>query len=134
MRKLLRVNMAELSVKEEVLPSEKEPTGGRHLTSSIVASEVSATCHPLSAHNKLVVAPGWLAGTGAPCGGRLSIGAKSPLTGTIKESNSGGQGAGALSDPQRSQVPVSSCSIWPHWSCCSVFSLTPNIRRARKKA
>ncbi len=97
MRKLLRVNMGELSVKEEALPSEKEPTGGRHVTSSIVASEVSATCHPLSAHNKLVVAPGWLAGTGAPCGGRLSVGAKSPLTGGIKESNVGGNAGIALS-------------------------------------
>ena len=37
MRELLRVNVGELSVKEEVLPSEKEPTGGRHVTSSIVA-------------------------------------------------------------------------------------------------
>jgi len=96
MRKLLRVNMEELSVKEEVLPSEKEPTGGRHLTSCIVSSEVSATCHSLSAHNKLVLAPGWLGGTGAPSSGRLSVGAKSPLTGGIKESNSGGNAGVAL--------------------------------------
>jgi len=80
MRKLLRVNMGELSVKEEVWPAEREPIGGRQLTSSIVSSEIPATCHPLSAHNKLVVAPGWLGGTGAPSSGRLSVGAKSPLT------------------------------------------------------
>jgi len=97
MRKLLRVDMGGLSVKEEILPSEKEPTGGRHLTSSIVSSEVCATCHPLSAHNKLVLAPGWLAGTGAPCSGRMSVGAKSPLTGGIKESNVGGNAGIALS-------------------------------------
>lgn len=96
MKKLLRVNMQDLSVKEEVLSSEKEPTGGRHLTSSIVSSEVCATCHPLSAHNKLVLAPGWFGGTGAPCGGRLSVGAKSPLTGGIKESNVGGNAGIAL--------------------------------------
>ncbi len=96
MRKLLRVDMGELLVKEEVLPSEKEPTGGRHLTSCILASEVRPTCHPLSAHNKLVLAPGWLGGTGAPSSGRLSVGAKSPLTGGIKESNSGGNAGVAL--------------------------------------
>ena len=96
MRKLLRVNMGELAVKTEVLPGEEEPTGGRHLTSSIISSEVRPTCHPLSAHNKLVVAPGWLGGTGAPCGGRLSVGAKSPLTGSIKESNVGGNAGNAL--------------------------------------
>ncbi len=57
---------------------------------------MAPTCHPLSAEYKLVIAPGILTGTGAPCSGRLSAGAKSPLTGTIKESNSGGMGAIAL--------------------------------------
>ena len=84
MRKLLRVNMQDLSVKEEMLSAEQEPNGGRHVTSALVSAEVCATCHPLSAHNKLVLAPGWLGGTGAPCGGRLSVGAKSPLTGGSK--------------------------------------------------
>jgi len=37
------------------------------------------------------VAAGLLAGTAAPSSGRLSIGGKSPLTGGIKEANSGGQ-------------------------------------------
>ena len=97
MRKLLRVDMAELSIKEDSLPSEKKPTGGRHLTSSIVSSEVSATCHPLSAHNKLVLAPGWLAGTEAPCSDRLSVGAKSPLTSGVKQSNVGSNVGIALS-------------------------------------
>ena len=43
-----------------------------------------------------MLAPGILTGTGAPCAGRLSAGAKSPLTGTIKEANSGGMAALAL--------------------------------------
>jgi len=37
-----------------------------------------------------------LGGTGVPSSGRLSIGAKSPLTGGIKESNGGGTAAGKL--------------------------------------
>ena len=36
------------------------------------------------------------AGTAVPNGGRLSVGAKSPLTGGIKEANSGGSAARAL--------------------------------------
>jgi aldehyde:ferredoxin oxidoreductase len=44
----------------------------------------------LSAANKLVVAPGLLTGAPAASAGRISVGGKSPLTGTIKESNSGG--------------------------------------------
>lgn len=55
-----------------------------------INNEVPPTCHPLSKLNKLVVAPGLLSGTVAASSGRLSVGAKSPLTGGIKESNSGG--------------------------------------------
>ena len=38
----------------------------------------------------MIFAPGFLAGTSAANSGRISVGSKSPLTGTIKESNSGG--------------------------------------------
>ncbi|MCG8471435.1 MAG: aldehyde ferredoxin oxidoreductase [Desulfobacterales bacterium] len=64
--------------------------GGRALTSKIVMDEVPPTCHPLSADNKIVIAPGLLTGTTAANSGRISVGAKSPLTGGIKESNAGG--------------------------------------------
>jgi len=93
---IYRVNMSDLSVVAEEPSQEYLESGGRALTSSIVAREVPPTCHPLAAENKLVITPGILTGTGAPCSGRLSVGAKSPLTGTIKESNAGGQGALAL--------------------------------------
>ena len=62
----------------------------------IVADEVDPLCHPLSAANKLVFAPGLLAGTAATTSGRLSVGCKSPLTGGIKEANAGGQAGMAL--------------------------------------
>ena len=48
--------------------------------------------------NKLVIAPGLLTGTPAPYSARLSIGAKSPLTGGIKESNGGGTVARKLAN------------------------------------
>ncbi|VFQ44485.1 aldehyde ferredoxin oxidoreductase family protein [Desulfoluna butyratoxydans] len=64
--------------------------GGRALTSRMVMDEVPPTCHPLSADNKIVIAPGLLSGTTAANSGRLSVGSKSPLTGGIKESNAGG--------------------------------------------
>ncbi|MDX9786093.1 MAG: aldehyde ferredoxin oxidoreductase C-terminal domain-containing protein [Desulfobacterales bacterium] len=65
--------------------------GGRAMTSAIVAGEVPPLCHPLSADNKLVIAPGLLSGSTAAMSGRISVGCKSPLTGGIKEANSGGQ-------------------------------------------
>ena len=65
--------------------------GGRGMTSAIVSKEVPPLCHPLGAKNKLVIAPGLLSGSVAAMSGRISVGCKSPLTGGIKEANSGGQ-------------------------------------------
>ncbi|MCU0980075.1 MAG: hypothetical protein MUF25_13040, partial [Pirellulaceae bacterium] len=93
MAAILRVNMADLSIRREEIEEPYRGLGGRGLTSAVVAAEVPPHCHPLSAANKLVIAPGSLTGTGAPCSGRLSAGAKSPLTWTIKEANSGGMAA-----------------------------------------
>ncbi len=90
-RKILRINMTELKATYEDLPEKWAKWAGRGLTSSIVFDEVDPTCHPLGPNNKLVIAPGWVSGTpAAPSNGRTSFGGKSPLTGTIKESNSGG--------------------------------------------
>lgn len=93
MATILRVNMSDLTVRREEADEAYRGLGGRGLTSAVVAAEVPPHCHPLSAANKLVLAPGSLTGTGAPCSGRLSAGAKSPLTWTIKEANSGGMAA-----------------------------------------
>ncbi len=90
MDKIFRVNMTDLTTRVEDVPVAWAGLGGRALTSSIVASEVVPTCHPLGPNNKLVFAPGLLSGTAAANSGRMSCGAKSPLTGTIKESNAGG--------------------------------------------
>ncbi len=70
--------------------------GGRAMTSLVVAAEVHPLAHPLGAENKLVISPGMLSGTTGSMTGRLSVGCKSPLTGTIKESNAGGQAAQVL--------------------------------------
>ena len=88
--------MATLVTSNEPVPDNWMGLGGRGLTSTIIAEEVVPTCHPLGGKNKLVIAPGLLSGTVAANSGRLSIGAKSPLTGTIKEANAGGSAAQML--------------------------------------
>ena len=90
MEKILRINMSELTIKEEIAADKYKYLGGRGLTSSILLDEVNAGCYPLGEENKLIIAPGLLAGTTLSSSNRLSVGAKSPLTGGIKESNSGG--------------------------------------------
>ncbi len=94
--KIFRVNMSDLTTGIEEVPADWAGHGGRGLTSTIVAAEVEPTCHPLGEKNKLVIAPGLLSGTAAANSGRISCGAKSPLTGTIKEANSGGKTAQML--------------------------------------
>jgi aldehyde:ferredoxin oxidoreductase len=95
--KIYRVNMTTLTTSVEDVPEEWNGLGGRGLTSMIVAREVKPTCHPLGKYNKLVFAPGLLSGTPCANSGRLSAGAKSPLTGTIKEANGGGTACQCLS-------------------------------------
>lgn len=94
--KIFRVNMTDLSTSIEDVPADWAGHGGRGLTSTIVAAEVKPTCDALGPNNKLVFAPGLLSGTVASNSGRISCGAKSPLTGTIKEANAGGTSAQIL--------------------------------------
>ena len=82
--------MSDLSHKWENVPNDVAHLAGRAFTSYFVNSEVDPMCHPLRENNKFVISPGLLAGTLAPSSGRLSVGAKSPLTGGIKEANAGG--------------------------------------------
>jgi aldehyde:ferredoxin oxidoreductase len=90
MSRILRLNMADKTYCWQEVPEAYAGLGGRAFTSRLIREEVPPTCHPLSEANKLVVAPGLLTGTTAANSGRISVGGKSPLTGTIKESNSGG--------------------------------------------
>lgn len=89
--KLLRVNMTNLTVAEEPFPEEWKFLGGRGLSAKILLKEVDPKCDPLGPDNKVILAPGVLSGSVAPTSGRMSVGGKSPLTGGIKEANSGGQ-------------------------------------------
>jgi len=92
----IRVNMSEQTVRVEDVTQDYVGLGGRGLTSIMINNEVPPTCDPLGPENKLIFAPGLLSGTSLVNTSRISIGAKSPLTGTIKESNAGGTVSAAL--------------------------------------
>jgi aldehyde:ferredoxin oxidoreductase len=95
--KILRVTMNDQKASFENLPADWTHLGGSALIAKILNKEVPPLCDPLGPENKLIVACGPLAGTRAPQLGRVSIGAKSPLTQGIKEANAGGP-AGQLLD------------------------------------
>jgi aldehyde:ferredoxin oxidoreductase len=94
--KFIRVDMTDGTVAVEDVPAEYQGLGGRGLTSIMINREVPPDCDPLGPDNKLIVAPGILSGTPLVNTSRISIGAKSPLTGGIKESNAGGTVGAAL--------------------------------------
>ena len=94
--KLLRVDMNMLQVRWEPVPETYERPGGRALIAKLLLEEIPATCDALGPHNKLIFAPGLLGGAGVATAGRLSVGAKSPLTGGAKEANAGGTAGDAL--------------------------------------
>lgn len=96
MNYIIRIDMSTLSVTKEETPEELKVLGGRFVTSKLIAKEVPATCNPIGPDNKLIIAPGLVAGSIAPSSGRVSVGAKSPLTGGIKEANAGTPVAHAL--------------------------------------
>ncbi len=94
--KILRVDMKNEKVSFENLPEDWKNIGGSALVAKIMNQEVAPTTDPLGPENHFIVAVGPLAGTGAPQLGRISVGAKSPLTLGIKEANSGGPAAQIL--------------------------------------
>lgn len=95
---IIRVNMTNQTVAIEDVPEQYKFLAGRAMTSTLVADEVPPLAHALGPNNKLVFSPGILSGTPASTAARLSVGAKSPLTGGIKESNAGSPWAADLGD------------------------------------
>ena len=93
---ILRVGLGTGNIGCGQTPDRYRRMGGRGLTALIMSEEVPAGCDPLGPENKLVITPGILSGTKFPNSGRVSLGGKSPLTGTIKESNAGGTVADSL--------------------------------------
>jgi aldehyde:ferredoxin oxidoreductase len=92
----IRVNMNDKTITTEPIPDEYKGIGGRGLTSIMINKEVPAGRDPLGANNKLVFAVGMFSGTIMFNSSRVIIGAKSPLTGDIKEANVGGTVGAAI--------------------------------------
>ncbi len=88
--KFIHVNMTHKTVHTGKVPQEYIGLGGRGLMAAIINDSVPPKCDPLGPENKLIFAPGLLGGTNLVNTSRIAVGSKSPLTGTIKESNAGG--------------------------------------------
>ena len=90
--KILRVNLTDGTVATEALNQQwaREYLGQRGLATKYLHEEVDPTVDALGPDNKLIMVTGPLTGTMASTGGRYSVVTKSPLTGAVACSNSGG--------------------------------------------
>lgn len=90
--KLLRVNLTAGTCTVEKINEAwaRDFIGGRGLASKYLCDEVAPTVDPTGPDNKLIFAVGPLTGTYGAANGRYMVVTKSPLTGTIASSNSGG--------------------------------------------
>ena len=90
--KLLRVNLTTQTSTVEEIPEEvlKDFVGGTGLGIKYLYDEVDPKADALSEENKLIYAVGPMTGTDMPCASRLAVITKSPLTGAVANSLSGG--------------------------------------------
>lgn len=90
--KILRVNLSARSVSvEDLCPEVAEKyLGARGLGTKVLYDELKPGIDPLGPDNKIIFATGPLTGTAATSAGRYNVVTKSPLTGFIAASNSGG--------------------------------------------
>jgi aldehyde:ferredoxin oxidoreductase len=90
--RLLRVNLTEGTICDQPIAEEeaKKYIGGRGLAIKVLMEGMDPSADPLSPENLLIMATGPLTSTPAPTGNRYMVVTKSPLTGALSNSNSGG--------------------------------------------
>ena len=116
MFKVFRVNTKTKVVTQEVLKDDYKFFGNRGLVAKVMTDEVNPKCDPLGGENKLIMCTGLLAGTPATTAHRLSVGAKSPLTGGIKEANMGGNVATLLAQHGIKMIIIEDLPADGKWS------------------
>ena len=113
--KILRVDLSLGKVASEPLDPHvaREYIGGRGFGIYYLRKEVDPACDPLGPANKIIMAAGPLTGTAAPTGARYVVTTKSPLTGAITCSNSGGNFPAELKKSGHDALIIEGASAQP---------------------
>ncbi len=113
--KILRVDLTAGKVTTEALDpaTARAYIGGRGLGIRTMLDEMDPKCDPLGPENLLIMANGPLTGTIAPTGARYMVMTKSPLTGAVTCSNSGGEFPTTLKKAGIDMIVFSGCSPEP---------------------
>ena len=115
--KLLRINLntGEINTEPLNLDLAKKFIGARGLGSKILLDEIDPSIDPLSPENKLVIMTGPVTGAAVPTGGRYVVVTKSPLTGMIACSNSGGEWGAKLKYAGFDGIIIEGKSVTPKY-------------------
>ncbi len=113
-----RVLVADLSrgeVRVEALSPELalDYLGGRGMATRLLYDAIDPACEPLGPDNAFVIAASPLIGTSAPTAGRGHMAFKSPLTGVLGSSNSGGTWGAAFKSAGYDALVVKGASAAP---------------------
>ena len=115
--KIARVNLSTGKVTVQDLPKEMAVSylGGRGFGARILYDEVGPSVEPFSPDNLIIFATCPLNGSKAPSSSRFSVTTKSPLTGTIVDSNSGGKTGLRIKDAGYDVLIISGKAAHPVW-------------------
>jgi aldehyde:ferredoxin oxidoreductase len=130
--RILRVNLTGRTVEDLPYRTEwkEKYLGGRGLGVRLISDLVDPATDPLGDGNAIVLAAGPLTGSGMPLGSRYDVVTKSPLSGTLSSSNSGGffgtelrrAGIDAVLIEGRSIAPV---YLWIRDGLCEIRDASP---------
>ncbi len=113
--KILRVDLTNQKVQEEAIPEDiqKKYLGGKGLAIHMLLNYMSPGVDPLSPENKLIFVTGLATDTPVPASGRHGVFAKSPLTGFLGESYTGGFTAAAIKKTGYDAIMIEGASDKP---------------------
>jgi len=110
MRRYLEIDLKNRSIASRQLEGREIAECGRYLIAKMLLDGGKAGVDPLGRDNPLIFSAGPFAGTNFSNANRLSVGCKSPLTGGVKEANSGGTFAFAMGQLEIAGITFSDAS------------------------
>lgn len=110
MRKFIDIDLGSKTTESRDLSGREIAECGRYLIARMLLERDVAAIDPLAPENPLIFSAGPFAGTNFSNANRLSVGCKSPLTGGIKEANSGGTFGFAMGQLQIAGITLNGAS------------------------
>ena len=112
MRKYHDIRLDDQTITTRQLQGDDIVKAGRYLIAKTLLDLGGATVEPLAPQNPLIFSAGPFAGSSFSNANRTSVGCKSPLTGGIKEANSGGTFGFAMGQLENAGFTLHDAAPW----------------------